>query len=76
MSVGWEGNQGFSNVVRHEWKGLNKVNGNLADWMAKKKAEREEMSTNRSRSGRPIPGSFIGQDDEDEEDDDEDEDWV
>ena len=74
MSSGWEDYRGLSSVVRHEWKGLNKMNGNLKDWAAKEEAERKETLTGRSRSGRRIPGSFAGQDNED--DDEDDEDWI
>jgi DDB1- and CUL4-associated factor 11 len=48
MSVGWSSGHGGSEVMRHEWKGLLKMQGRLEDLVEKQRLESQERSANRS----------------------------
>ena len=72
LSAAW-GAHGTSSVARHEWKGLNKMGGNLEDWEEKRAAEETERSGRRApprrslRLSSVLPGAYHF-DDEDEDD--------
>ena len=51
MSVGWSSGHGGSVVMRHEWKGLLKMQGALEDWVEKQRLERQEQSASADRLG-------------------------
>ena len=68
LSAAWGDDQ--STVARHEWKGLNKMNGKLEDWVEKEGAEQLERQRRRpfhSTRARFLPGAFSFGDDDDEE---------
>ena len=64
MSAGWDSGRGGSILARHEWKGLNKMQGNLKDWVQKHDIEalegehRVTHSQNRRSVGTYMPGAF------------------
>ena len=60
MSVGWSSGHGSSVVVRHEWKGLQKMQGALEDLVEKQRLESQEQSVNRARG---VPGYRDSDDD-------------
>ena len=71
LSAAWGVNSGGT-VAWHEWKGLNKMQYKLQDYIAKQNAESLDGGSLRrsSRLGQHMPGSFTDPNDEDDEDDD------
>jgi len=72
MSAGWVGGGGWSSreesvIARHEWKGLNKMNYALGDYVEKQKSERADRAARRSAFRAPMPGSYSVFDDDDME---------
>jgi DDB1- and CUL4-associated factor 11 len=71
MSVGWSSGHGGSVVMRHEWKGLLKMQGALEDLVEKQRLESQEQSTNRSGGVQDDTDSDDVYMSESEEEDDE-----
>jgi len=62
MSVGWSSGHGGSVVMRHEWKGLLKMQGALEDLVEKQRLESQEQQPSVNRP-RGVPG-YIDSDDD------------
>jgi DDB1- and CUL4-associated factor 11 len=71
MSVGWSSRHGGSVVMRHEWKGLLKMQGALEDLVEKQRLESQERSTNWSGGVQDDTDSENVYMSESEEEDDE-----